>query len=305
VILAAGLTPAWQQIMCFRRLDLGEVNRAAEVHWCASGKAINAGMALAALGASAHTLSPAGGWSGQAIRAEFAERQLPATWTPTGAATRVCTTVLGEADGASTELVENAAALTETELADFLEKYHDLITKAQFAVLTGSLPKGTPTTFYRTLLERTPCPVLLDARGPELLAALGCKPRVVKPNREELALTVGRPLPGRADVLSAMRELIDRGARSVIVTHGKDALWVMEGTQTWELTPPTVTPIVNPIGCGDCLAAGVAWGLAHGDSLRDAVRLGIAAAADNLTHLLPARLSLARVEAVSLELIEA
>ncbi|RPI12180.1 MAG: NADPH-dependent assimilatory sulfite reductase hemoprotein subunit, partial [Acidobacteriales bacterium] len=38
---------------------------------------------------------------------------------------------------------------------------------------------------------------------------------------------------------------------------------------------------VNPIGCGDCLAAGTAWGLARGDSLVDAVRLGIAAAADN------------------------
>ncbi len=298
MILAAGLTPAWQQIMRFARLELGEVNRAAEVHWCASGKVINAGLALGTLGVSAHTLAPAGGWAGAALSAEFGAHGFAATWLATVAPTRVCTTVLDDAGGVSTELVENAAALTEAELADFFAQYQMLIDKEQAAVLTGSLPTGTPPTFYRTLLERTACPVVLDARGPELLAALECQPRVVKPNRVELAMTVGRPLPDRDSILSAMRELIEGGAQAVIVTHGKDAVWVMEDKGAWELTPPEVTPIVNPIGCGDCLAAGVAWGLARGDSLVDAVRLGMAAAADNLTQLLSARLSLGRVEAL-------
>ena len=57
-----------------------------------------------------------------------------------------------------------------------------------------------------------------------------------------------------------------------------------------------MTPVVNPIGCGDCLAAGFVWGMARGDSLLDAVRLGIAAASENVTQLLPARLSPPNVE---------
>jgi 1-phosphofructokinase family hexose kinase len=298
VILAAGLTPAWQQILSFRRLELGEVNRAAEVHWCASGKAINVGLALGALGVASHTLSPAGGWSGEAMRTEFAERGAHATWIPTASATRVCTTVLNQADGTSTELVGNAIGLTAKELDDFVTKYHDAARQATMVVLTGSLPMGTPTTFYRDLLERTTCPVVMDARDAELLAALPFKPRAVKPNREELALTVGRPLPDRTSVLLAMRELIERGAQGVIVTQGQEPLLVMEGADAWEVTPPTMTPVVNPIGCGDCLAAGVALGLARGDALVDAVRLGMAAAADNVTQLLPARLSLPRVQAI-------
>jgi tagatose 6-phosphate kinase len=298
MILAAGLTPAWQQIMRFNQVRSGEVNRAADVHWCASGKAINAGLALATLGASVHTLSPAGGWSGQAIRAEFAERGLVATWTSTAAATRICTTILDDYAGTSTELVENAAALTTAELADFLAKYHDLAKQADAVILTGSLPKGTPATFYKSLLEKTPCPVVLDARGPELEAALACRPRVVKPNREELAGTAGRALPDRASVLSAMRGLVERGAGSVVVTQGKGPIWIMEGESAWELTPPEVAPIINPIGSGDCLAAGLALGLARGESLLDAARLGIAAAAANVMHLLPARFSLDNVEAL-------
>ena len=40
MILTAGLTPAWQQVLVLDELLPGEVNRAREVHWCASGKAI-------------------------------------------------------------------------------------------------------------------------------------------------------------------------------------------------------------------------------------------------------------------------
>ncbi|MBM3992722.1 MAG: hypothetical protein FJ303_00975 [Planctomycetes bacterium] len=296
MILAAGLTPAWQQIMCFRRLVPGAVNRAEQVHWCASGKVLNVGMALASLELPSHTLAPLGGWSGAAIQAEFQARGLSATWTHASTPTRVCTTILNEEDHVSTELVENAAGLAKVELDAFATAYMKLAGQASAVVLTGSLPTGTPATYYYRLLERTPCPVVLDARGPELLAALTARPRIVKPNRDELALTVGRALPDRSAVLAAMRELIERGAQAVVVTHGKDAVYVMDGRDMWELTPPTVTPIVNPIGCGDCLAAGLAWGMSRGDGLLDAVRLGLAAAADNLRELLPARLSRDRVE---------
>jgi tagatose 6-phosphate kinase len=295
VILAAGLTPAWQQIMRFAHVRPGEVNRAAEVYWCASGKVLNVGTALACLGARSHTLSPAGGWSGAALRAECAAQT---TWTAVQAPTRVCTTLLDCADKTTTELVENAAPLSADELAAFVSDYQRLVRDARMVVLTGSLPYGTPASFYRDLLATTSCPVVLDARGPELLAALARKPRVVKPNREELALTVGRKLATRAEILSAMAELIERGAQGVIVTQGKDAVLVMEGTHAWELMPVEVEHVENPIGCGDCFAAALALGLAQDDTLMDAARLGIAAAADNVAQLLPARLDRARVLAL-------
>ena len=61
MILSAGLTPAWQQIMVFDRLRPGEVNRACEVVWCGSGKVLNAGLAMHHLGGPSLTLAPLGG----------------------------------------------------------------------------------------------------------------------------------------------------------------------------------------------------------------------------------------------------
>lgn len=297
MILAAGLTPAWQQILRFDRLRPGEVNRAAEAVWCGSGKVINVGMALAQLGADVRTLAPLGGWSGRSIAQEFADRKHAADWIETTAATRVCTTLLDAATGLTTELVQNAEPLTDEELAGCTAAYRAAAAKAHFVVLSGSLPPRTPPSLIRDWLTATPCPALLDIRGPELLGCLDLGPRMVKPNREELAHTLGRPLPDTPAVVKAMRELLTHGAQAVVVTQGKDAVLVADGAEVWELTPPRVHPVVNPIGCGDCLAAGTAFGLHEEMPLVEAVKLGMAAAAENVKHLLPARVERSAVEA--------
>jgi fructose-1-phosphate kinase PfkB-like protein len=64
--------------------------------------------------------------------------------------------------------------------------------------------------------------------------------------------------------------------------------------QTIELRPPSAK-VVNPIACGDCLAAGIAWGVLQGWEMVESVRFGMGAAADNLQQLLPSRLNPARV----------
>ena len=88
-----------------------------------------------------------------------------------------------------------------------------------------------------------------------------------------------------------MRELNRRGAQWVVVTQGAKAVWVSSSERVYRLTPPRIAEVVNPIGCGDCLAAGIAWATRRGDSIVDAVRLGIGrSAVDNLRQLLPCRL---------------
>ena len=59
--------------------------------------------------------------------------------------------------------------------------------------------------------------------------------------------------------------------------------------------PLPVEKVVNPIGCGDAMAAAIAWATRQGLGVVEAVRLGIAAAAENLRQLLPCRFDPARV----------
>lgn len=288
MILAAGLTPAWQQTLVFDHFREGEVNRATEAVWCASGKVLNVGCAVHHLGVPSHTLSLAGGLSGQALRDDFARMNVPATWIESATPSRVCTTILDRGRHVSTELVENAAAITASELSVFRRTFADLAKESERIVLSGSLPAGTPSDFYRSLLELTNRPVLLDFRGDELRQCLPFKPWLVKPNRAELAATVGEPLVTEADLLSAMQQLRSAGAEYVVVTDGPHAVWVAGPHGVARFHPPVVD-VVNPIGCGDCLSAGLAIAWHEGRRWDDAVEWAITIAAENARHLLPAR----------------
>ena len=157
-------------------------------------------------------------------------------------------------------------------------------------ILTGSLPEGAPSSFFREMLSQVGCPILLDIRGPELLLTLDCRPLVIKPNREELAATVGRSLAEDDDLLRAMADLHCRGAQWVVVSEGKKAVWVRGTSGTFRLEPPQIDRAANPIGCGDALAAGIAAALTRGVDPPEAVRFGIAAAAESALDLYPARL---------------
>lgn len=301
MILSAGLSPAWQQILTFEAFTPGEVNRAVRVEGCASGKVLNVGRAVRALGAAGHTVCSVGGPLAEAIRSEFASEDIPATWIATASATRVCTTIVDQSVNPpiATELVENAGPVTEGEVEEFFACCRQLASGASLQVLAGSLPPlpggGQPVDLYRRLLQEGP-PGILDVRGPELQKALPQRPLLVKPNREELSRTVGRPLSDERAVITAMHELNGLGAQWVLITAGAEDALLSDGHKVWRFTPP-VCDVVNPIGCGDCLAAGVAVALEDGAEMVDAVRFGIAASVENLRQLLPARLSLACVDA--------
>lgn len=301
MILAAGLTPAWQQILAFDQFATGEVNRAREAHWCASGKVTNVGIALTHLGGSARTVLAVGGRSGQAIRSDLDRLGVSTRTLEVSAPTRVCTTILDRSTGRTTELVENAAPISAAELDAFYAAWSEEAREATHAVLAGSLPAGTPADFYFRLMSTgsRETRYVLDCRGAELLAALPLRPLVVKPNLEELGRTATVPLDTEAAIWSAMRGLNERGAEWVVISQGGGPLRVSSRSERYRITPPRAEVVVNPIGCGDSLAAGIAWRLRDGGDVIDAVRFGVAAAFDNLGQLLPARLDLERVRAIS------
>jgi 1-phosphofructokinase family hexose kinase len=283
-------------MMIFDGLHLGQVNRAREAHWCASGKVLNAGIAAHRLGGPSLTLATVGGPPLAEIERDFEALGVPHRWIVTQAATRVCTTLLDRRDGTITELVENGRPVSEEELHGFRAAYAEEVARAGVAVVIGSLPAGTRETFYRELLALTPCPAILDFRGQGLLSVLDLRPYVVKPNREELALTAGRPLEGDDDVWHAMRSLNERGAQWVVVSQGGGPVWVSSASSRCRLHPPRVRAVVNPIGCGDALCATIAWATRAGRPLLEAVRLGIAAAAANLRQMFPCRFDTSRIE---------
>jgi len=295
VILIAGLTPAWQQILIFEKVQWGEVNRAEQSVWCASGKVFNAALAAYHLGGPVRLLATVGGRTRRQIEDDFELLELDYRWVVTEAPTRVCTTILDRGRGQVTELVEGARPLTQSELEQFRQAYLEEVAKASAALLIGSLPEGTPREFFRELLAETRCPAVLDFRGQSLEACLDLRPLVVKPNRRELGETLRTDIPSPEAIPAAIRELQRRGAQWVIVTDGDRAVWVGGPKELLRFLPPKPAEVVNPIGSGDALAGTLAMAIGEGKSIPEAVQLGIGAAVHNVEQLVPCRLKRERV----------
>jgi tagatose 6-phosphate kinase len=294
VILCAGLSPAWQHTLFFDRFEFGEVNRARKGVWCASGKVVNAAAALASLGVKHRMLSIVGGWTEETFRRDLEASGVEGESISVQAPTRVCTTMLVNGQP-TTELVEECGPLSSDEIAEFESRLIEQLKSATALVIAGSIPKGTDVRLWRRVLEQTSGPAVLDFRGPELLEALGATPLLVKPNREELGATVGRTLASEQKVIEAAKEICCRGAQWVLITHGNEPALLVGQERVVRVHAVSVQPL-NPIGCGDTLAATIAWRVSEGDGVPEAVRWGIAAAAANAETELPARFRRARFE---------
>ena len=159
--------------------------------------------------------------------------------------------------------------------------------------MSGSIASGCPATLYRDcvrLADKAGALSIVDAQGVALVEALKAKPGLVKPNRTELAATVGRKLKSEADVMRAMRELHERGAQRMIVTAGREPALAFDGKNFWRVSSPRIQA-VNPIGSGDAFTAGVVWRLLRGDDLGEACRWGAAAGAANALTPMPGELN--------------
>lgn len=264
MILCVGTTPTVQRTMLFDRLALDDVNRAAEVHEYASGKAVNVARVLTVLGESAFATGFSGGRRGEALLEDLTRANVPHDFVPTAAQTRLCTTVIDRAAGTATELVEESPRATEPEWTKMIALIEGRIGSARATVFAGTLAPGAPPDFLARWVGRAPL-LVLDAKGEPLRAALRAANRgrlVAKLNRDEFAATIGADVSADADLHAAIRREAPAGGW-LIVTLGKSGAAALVDGRLWRVTPPNVQA-VSAVGSGDSFTAGLVAGLVAG-----------------------------------------
>jgi tagatose 6-phosphate kinase len=282
-ILCIGPTPAAQRVMVFRKLALNEVNRAAETLDGAAGKSVNVAKVLKALGENPIATGFIGGNRGRLVESALKKKGIETQFVKVAPETRECTTVIDELAGTNTELVQESDAVPKEKYGQLMEVVRKWTRRCGAMVISGTLTPRAPTDFYRRCAQiATECGLLsvVDAKGPALIEALKARPGVVKPNRSELAATVSRELSTDTEIMSAMRELCDRGALKVIVTSGKEPTLAFDGEHFWRIHTPKIR-VVNPIGSGDAFTAGLVSRLLRGADLEEACRWANAVGAAN------------------------
>ena len=299
-VLCLGLTPVLQRTLVFGGLEIDEVNRAKQVVESAAGKALNTARALVTLGTPAETAGFNGGETGARVTAYLKTYGVGTrTLTPMKAPTRICSTLIDQAAGTVTELVEEAPAPGPAAVKRFVAENLKRVASASMLVISGTLPPFVKDDFYVSFVKAAAeagVPVVIDSHRVALIDVLFERPLLAKLNVRELETTLGEPFRSEWQILRGMRDLQNMGAQNVFVTHGGKASYLLtQRGAAWRFTPPEIAAHVNPIGSGDCTTAGIAHMLLRGKGMKDAARFGLACGSANVESLTPADLNVRRV----------
>jgi tagatose 6-phosphate kinase len=273
--------PAIDRTAHVAHLAHGEVLRPVELVALPGGKGVNAARAAVRLGGRVVTSGIAGGHAGRWIVEALAAEGLEPTWSTAAAESRT-TYVTVDGTGDSVIVYERPGAATEAEFKGFLRLLEEeLLPRSGRAIVAGSIPAGIDDRGYAAIVEvarRAGCPLLVDASGPGLLAALKAGPDVVKIGRVE-AVECGLVAP-QASAAQAVSALVDHGARLAVVTDGAREVAAADATRLWLVSVPPVE-VVNAVGSGDSFNAAFSLALMAGATIETALVRGVAAGAAN------------------------
>jgi 1-phosphofructokinase len=261
-VVTVTANPALDQTVWVPGFAAGEVNRVEREETTAGGKGVNVAAFLAAFGVPV----AASGFLGRANAGVFedflASRGIGASFVPVAGATRTGIKIVDDKAGTTTDVNFPGFAVTGAELDALDRDIRRLAAPGRWVVLAGSLPRDAPTGTYRRLADAAHAAgasVALDTSGAALGEALAAGPELVKPNRAELEELVGRPLPNRAALVAAARELAASGIGTVVVSLGAEgALFVRDGEAVFATPPPV--PVASTVGAGDAMVAGTLLG---------------------------------------------
>ncbi|AFM14912.1 1-phosphofructokinase [Mycolicibacterium chubuense NBB4] len=276
-------------------LTRGAVHRVTSVTSQAGGKGVNVARVLTLAGVDALAVLPAAAHDPllSALQASAVSYRVVQTAEPA----RI-NLAITEPDGTTTKINEPGAALDAPTVAALTDAVLDAANGAEWVVMSGSLPPGVPTSWYGdvvALLASRPCRVAVDTSDAPLASLVGSldrgAPDLIKPNAEELASVLGyspellEHAVAQGDpepVVTAARQLIDKGVGAVLATLGAEGAVLVDRNGAWMATPPPIVPR-STVGAGDSSLAGYiraeVGGAMPPQRLQMAVAYGSAAAA--------------------------
>lgn len=279
MILTVTPNPSLDRTYEVPALERGEVLRASVERMDPGGKGVNVSRAVAAAGHRTVAVVPLGGAPGALVAQLLAGQGIEVAPVPVAGHTR-SNIALAEPDGTLTKVNAPGPELTSEESETILTTVGAYSPAADWIACCGSLPRGLAPEWYAELVTRAHgagARIALDTSGPSLLAALAARPDVVKPNADELAEAVGRPLATVGDAVKAAEELRELGAGAVLASLGADGQLLVSDGGIWFGTAD-VEVVRSNVGAGDASLAGfLAAGGEGPEALAAAVAHGAAA----------------------------
>lgn len=285
MILTVTLNPCIDHTAEVERLVPGGTNRVISSRRDPSGKGVNVSAVLHELGAETLCLGVSREENAGLLEGVLDAQGIPYDFLRVPGSLRTNLKLLDRSCGVMTECNEKGSPLEQESLDDFLALTRRRLPSADLLVLSGSVPPGVPSDFYRTLAlaaAEQGVPVVLDANGPLLLEGLQARPVLIKPNLDELRESFGVSAADLPTLAAACREIVRAyGLLYVCLSMGADGAMLVSSEAAWH-TPGSPVSVRGVQGAGDSMVAGLCLGLLHRDAPEKLLRSAVAAAQGSL-----------------------
>lgn len=280
MIYTLTLNPALDRELTIDEFAFDTVLRASKSTLDCGGKGFNVSRAVAALGGHSVALGFVGGDTGEKLAAGLDDLGIETDFVRIAGETRTNTSVITGDHARYLKVNEAGPPIGQAEQKALLEKCRSLARPGDWWVLAGSLPPGTPASFYARIIEIVQKPgayVVVDTSGESLRFACQRGPYIAKPNHVEASELAGMQfaLDNAAAILHGIHHI---GVQNIVLSLGKKGALLSDSEQMWLARAPEIEER-NPIGAGDALVAGLVWALNDGFSLLESLAWGIASGA--------------------------
>ncbi len=286
MILCVTLNPCLDKTLVVPPWEPGDLVRGQRIQEVVGGKGNNVARVLSRLGHTVRPVTflggPIGGYCEELLRRDDA---LDPVIIRTQSPTRTILTVRTGDSNEQSAFFDPDPNITPEEAVELRDRISEILASETIEALTlsGSSPhKNTHSLYSELVAVARDCgvPVFLDTYGPALKGIEQSWPNVMQVNRKEAAGRLGRSEIQDADVIALLDDWSRHGVQLGVVTDGPRPALVNHQGRFLRAIPPSIE-VVNPIGSGDSLLAGLvdAW-LARRDP-EEIVRNGLACAVAN------------------------
>ena len=283
MILCLNPNAAIDKTIVVSSFEINTIHRPESVIALAGGKGCNVARALKTLGEAPVVSGWVGGFAGQFIETELHREEIQTDFIHTDFESRTCTSILDREKGTMTEIYEVGESIPLEKLNELRDHFLIDIGKYQAVTFSGSLPPGVPSDFYAdliTIARNANVLTFLDSSGEALRKGVEAGPYFVKPNETEVRSILRLDQNASLDFASAAAEISTKYETNVLLSMGAKGAIAAKGQDVFAVKGPNVEA-KSAVGSGDCMLAGLTYGILRGFSFGEAVAGGVAAGTAN------------------------
>jgi 1-phosphofructokinase family hexose kinase len=282
MILTVTPNSALDRVMFVDELRLGTAMRASKMLHSVGGKGCDSSVALRTFEVDTLALTFVAGPHGQLLMKLLDGYGIRHDLIWLEGDTRIVHVLLETLHHRTSLVTAGSLPVPAEAFAELQQHYQTYLSQADWVIAAGSLAPGLPVNFYQTMNELAHAagvPILVDAFGPPVRAALAAPPTILKMNRTEFGQTFDLTAATLDDLQTQSQRVREREKLpALVLTCGEEGILAFTAEGRFQAISPLQQP-VNTAGAGDTASAMLVWRLSLGDNWPEALRWAAAASA--------------------------